>query len=74
MRTIPVIRCAKVKKSLAFYTGVLGFMKKYPYAKDTDWVIDLVQDNAEIQLSPYVGDGAFGCNNQCSLDGSGLPL
>src|SRR5437879_10399932 len=61
MRTIPVIRCTNVKRSLAFYTGILGFKKKYPEASDTDWVIDLVQGDAEIQLSQHAGDGAFGC-------------
>jgi hypothetical protein len=25
MRAIPVIRCTDVKRSLAFYTGILGF-------------------------------------------------
>jgi hypothetical protein len=43
MRTIPIIRCTDVKRSLAFYTDVLGFKKKYPEAKDTDWVIDLCE-------------------------------
>jgi catechol 2,3-dioxygenase-like lactoylglutathione lyase family enzyme len=61
MKAIPVIRCSDVRKSQAFYTGVLGFQKKYPDARDTDWVIDLVQDGAEIQLSQHAGDGAFGC-------------
>ena len=61
MRTVPVIHSSDVRKSLAFYTGVLGFSKKYPETKDTDWVIDLVQDSAEIQLSQHAGDGAFGC-------------
>jgi catechol 2,3-dioxygenase-like lactoylglutathione lyase family enzyme len=61
MRAIPVIRCTDVKKSLTFYIGLLGFKKKYPEANDTDWVIDLVQDEAEIQLSQHAGDGAFGC-------------
>ena len=61
MRAIPVIRCSDVKKSLAFYTGVLGFKKKYPEEGDAEWVIDLVQGDAEIQLSQHKGDGAFGC-------------
>jgi catechol 2,3-dioxygenase-like lactoylglutathione lyase family enzyme len=55
MRAVPILRCSDVKKSLAFYTNVLGFQKKYPDARDTDWVIDLVQDNAEIQLSQHAG-------------------
>lgn len=61
MRTIPVIRCSNVKKSLAFYTRVLDFRKKYPDESDEDWVIDLVLGDAEIQLSQHGGDGAFGC-------------
>ena len=44
-----------------FYTGILDFKKKYPEASDTDWVVDLVQGDAEIQLSQHAGDGAFGC-------------
>ena len=48
MRVIPVIHCSNVKQSLAFYVRVLDFQKKYPEAKDSDWVIDLVHDDAEI--------------------------
>jgi uncharacterized glyoxalase superfamily protein PhnB len=61
MLVIPVIHCREVKKSLAFYTRVLDFEKKYPQESDEEWVIDLVQGNAEIQLSQHAGDGAFGC-------------
>jgi catechol 2,3-dioxygenase-like lactoylglutathione lyase family enzyme len=61
MKAIPVIRCSDIKRSLAFYTGVLGFFKKYPDADDTHWVINLIQEDAEIQLSQHAGDGAFGC-------------
>ena len=60
MRAIPIVRCSNVRNSLAFYTNLLGFEKKYPDARDTDWVIDLVQDGAEIQLSQHSGDGEFG--------------
>jgi uncharacterized glyoxalase superfamily protein PhnB len=61
MRVIPVIHCREVKKSLAFYAGVLDFEKKYPEESDDEWVINLVQGDAEIQLSQHAGDGAFGC-------------
>lgn len=61
MRIIPVIHCRNVQRSLAFYTGVLDFQKKYPDASDSDWVIDLINGEAEIQLSQHAGDGAFGC-------------
>ena len=58
---IPVIRCTDIKKSVAFYTRVLDFKKKYTEASDTDRVVDLVQGDAEIQLSQHAGDGTFGC-------------
>ena len=61
MRAIPVIRCTDVKRSLDFYVSVLDFKKKYPEASGTNGVIDLVQGEAEIQLSQHAGDGAFGC-------------
>lgn len=61
MRAIPIIRCSDVTRSVAFYTSILGFRKKYPEASETDWVIDLVQGDAQIQLSQHRGDGAFGC-------------
>ena len=61
MRIVPIVHCTDVEKSLTFYTGVLDFKKKHGEAKDTDWVIDLVQGDAEIQLSQHAGDGAFGC-------------
>ena len=60
MRAIPIVRCSNVRNWLVYYTQLLGFEKKYPDARDTDWVIDLVQDGAEIQLSQHSGDGAFG--------------
>lgn len=61
MLAIPIIRCSNVKKSLAFYTQVLDFEKKYLDQSDDDWVIDLVKSDAEIQLSQHAGDSAFGC-------------
>lgn len=60
MRTIPIIRCRDVRQSLAFYTTILGFRKKDPAARETDWVVDLVQDEVELQLSQHPGDGAYG--------------
>lgn len=48
-------------QSLHFYTVVLDFQLKYTEAAATDWVIDLINGDAEIQLSLHGGDGAFGC-------------
>lgn len=69
MRVIPVIHCTDVKRSFAFYHDVLGFRKKYPDTVETDWVLDLVQDDAEIQLSQHAGDSAFGCAVNVRVNG-----
>jgi catechol 2,3-dioxygenase-like lactoylglutathione lyase family enzyme len=60
MKAIPVIKCKDMEKSLAFYTSVLDFELKYKDASPGDWVIDLVNGDAEIQLSILGGDGSFG--------------
>jgi catechol 2,3-dioxygenase-like lactoylglutathione lyase family enzyme len=54
MPTIPVVHCRNVQESLAFYTRILDFEKKYPEARDTDWVIDLIRHD----VGHDIGDGA----------------
>lgn len=58
MKVIPIMRCRDMEESLSFYTGVLDFELKYPHSLVTDWVIDLINGEAEIQLS--IVDGLFG--------------
>jgi catechol 2,3-dioxygenase-like lactoylglutathione lyase family enzyme len=62
MKIVPVIKCSDLRRSLAFYTKVLDFEKKWPGQDDelALGVVDLVRDGAEIQLSRHSGDGVFG--------------
>jgi catechol 2,3-dioxygenase-like lactoylglutathione lyase family enzyme len=62
MKIVPVIKCSDLRRSLAFYTEVLDFEKKWPGQGDelALGVVDLVRDGAEIQLSRHSGDGVFG--------------
>jgi len=72
MNVIPVLKCTDLKRSLAFYTAVLDFEPKYPdYLDDSinNGVIDLINDNAEIQLSCHPGDGVSGSATNVRLNG-----
>jgi catechol 2,3-dioxygenase-like lactoylglutathione lyase family enzyme len=57
MRVVPIIKCSDLKRSLRFYTEVLGFKLKYPEASPDDCHLDLFSDGAEVQLSH---EGHFG--------------
>ena len=50
MKIIPLLRCNDLKEAIAFYTNVLDFTLKYP-GVDNEWVIELVNDDAEILLA-----------------------
>ncbi len=60
MKMVPLFKCRDMQKALAFYTGVLDFELKYPGIAHTDWVIDLVNGDAELQLTTLEGDYLFG--------------
>ncbi len=71
MKIVPVIRCSHLERSLRFYTGILGFKRKWPEdeARDaSNGVIDLICDGAELQLSRHAGDGVFGSVNRVFVD------
>ena len=61
MAIIPTLRCRNMKKSLAFYTGILGFERV-----DGDDKLDdpsfsvLARDGGTLFLSSHRGDGVFG--------------
>ncbi len=60
MKLIPVIKCRNIQESVEFYTGILGFRMKYPDETRDLPVVNLINEDAEIQLSALSGDGAFG--------------
>lgn len=57
---VPLLRVTNMRDALAFYTGVLDFRLKYPEASAEDWVVDLVNGDAEFQLTAVEGDQRTG--------------
>lgn len=49
-----------MKDAIDFYTGVLDFELKYPGSTADDWVVDLVKEDMELQLTILEGDYLFG--------------
>jgi catechol 2,3-dioxygenase-like lactoylglutathione lyase family enzyme len=55
MKIIPLLRCNNLKESIAFYTDILDFALKYPDEADNEWVVDLINGDAEIILASRDG-------------------
>ncbi len=60
MKAIPVLKCRNMQRSLSFYTRVLDFKLKHAEAPVTSPVVDLMNGEAEIQLSILEGDSVYG--------------
>jgi len=60
MKIIPLFKCRNMKNALDFYTGTLDFGLKYAEASVNDWVIDLINEGAELQLTVLESDNLFG--------------
>jgi uncharacterized glyoxalase superfamily protein PhnB len=56
MKMIPLLRVRSMEEAIAFYTTVLDFELKYPGTADDDWVVDLVNGSAELQLTSLEGN------------------
>jgi uncharacterized glyoxalase superfamily protein PhnB len=69
MKMIPLFRCREMKEAIIFYTGVLDFELKYPndYSPD-DWVVDLINGDAELQLTTLEGDQRNGIAVNVDVD------
>jgi len=48
-----------MKDALDFYTGILDFKLKYTEASVNDWVVDLINEGAELQLTVLESDNLF---------------
>ena len=58
MKLIPLLRVRNIKEAIAFYTDVLDFKLKYPDEEVNIFCMDLINGDAEFQLSET--DGIFG--------------
>ena len=68
MKTIPFLRCLNMKEAIDFYTNVLDFQLKDPNASVEDWVVDLINGEAELGLTILEGDQKLGINVYVSVD------
>lgn len=68
MKITPVLKCKDMKASLSFYTSILDFELKEPDASLNDPVINLMNGEAEIQLSSLEGDSVYGCAINVRVD------
>lgn len=60
MKLIPLFKCRNMQEAIDFYTQVLDFKQKYPEETADDPVVDLINDDAEIQLTSYESDTLYG--------------
>lgn len=49
-----------MKNAIDFYTRILDFKLKYTEASANDWVVGLINDAAELQLTVFESDSLFG--------------
>ena len=68
MKTIPFLRCLDMKEAIEFYTQVLDFTLKYSHASSDDWVVDLINEDAELGLTSLEGDQKLGINVYVRVD------
>lgn len=60
MKLIPLFKCRNMQEAIDFYTNVLDFKQKYPEETADDWVVDLINEDAEIQLTEHESDTLYG--------------
>lgn len=68
MKMIPSFRISNMKKAIAFYTQVLDFELRYPDASPDEWVVDLVNGDAELMLTSLEGDQRAAINVYALVD------
>ena len=57
-----------MKEAIHFYTTVLDFNLKDPHASADDWVVDLVNGEAELGLTALEGDQKLAINVYVRVD------
>jgi len=66
MKIIPIFRISNMKAAIEFYTGILDFKLKYPDDHGEDGVVDLINGEAELQLTNF--DGNFSSIANVNVD------
>lgn len=60
MKMIPIFRCSNMEEAISFYTEILDFELKEPGASSDDWVVALINGDAELMLTSLEGDQKTG--------------
>ncbi len=60
MQIIPIFYCRDMAEAISFYTEILDFVLKDKRASSDDLVVDLLNGNAELQLTIIEGKGEKG--------------
>jgi len=71
MRAVPILYSSDLIRSLPFYTGVLDFKLRYPEHRELSLrsgVMELIRDNAVIQLSMHMGKNPTPSSVNLELD------
>lgn len=55
MKLIPLLKVKNIKEAIAFYTGILDFELRYPEASLNEFGVDLINGDAELQLTSMEG-------------------
>lgn len=69
MKMIPIFRCRNMKEAISFYTGILDFKIKEPGASADDWVVALINGDAELILTSLEGDQKIGIATNVLVQG-----
>lgn len=64
---IPIFRCRDMKQAITFYTGILDFKLCDGESAD-DWVVNLVNGDAELQLTILEGNQKMGIAANVRVD------
>lgn len=71
MNAIPIVKCRNMQRSLSFYLNILGFSIKYPGETSDNPVVDIINGDAQLQLSIMPGNSVFGCAVNISVEDPG---
>lgn len=55
MKIVPFLKVRDIQEAIDFYTEILDFELKYPDFPFDDWGVDLINGEAELQLSVLEG-------------------
>lgn len=68
MKMVPIFRIRNMKDAISFYTCILDFELKEPGASSNDWVVALINGDAEFLLTSLEGDQKIGIATNVYVD------